>query len=834
MKTPSAHILFTIVVLWSGFVFAQGETIPLKKAITQLGAQHGYTFNYAEETIAGYHVNPINPSLSFTETVASLQQQTLLTFKILNNKLVSIASEGATIICGYLKDAKTQEVIPIATLQGKENATVTDENGYFSLEISAKMEPITIRYLGYQTTTVAATTFASGNCVTLFISRQEEQLNAVLLSSYLVQGISKHNNGALQVDFDKFTALPGLIETDVLQTVQALPGIQSTKETISNINIRGGTNDQNLVLWDDIKMYQTGHFFGLISAFNPQITEKVTVQKNGTSASLTDGVSGSIEMKTEDKINKKLTGSLGANLIDTNIFLDIPLGKSSSLQLGGRKSLSDLLTTPTYDAYFKRISQDTEVESNVGQVRNTNRSFDFYDVSLRWLYEISDKDKLRVNFLYIDNILAFNENATLNEKPTSRESSVAQNSLGAGILWQREWNERVSTSFQVYESDYKLRAINANILDEQRFLQENSVSETGFKGLVNIGLQEAQALTFGFEFIETKVTNLDDVDVPLVRTLIAEVVRTHSGFGQYTLQSSDKKSLLLAGFRYNYLDKFNTSILEPRLQFTQHFLNHFSVEVAGEFKHQITSQVVNFQNDFLGIEKRRWQLSNNTTTPILKSKQTSLGLNYSNKGWLLSVDGYYKYVEGITTQEQGFQNQFEFIKTSGSYAVLGADVLLRKRLKDLSFWLSYSFMNNTYTFKSLAAEPFPSNYDIPHSITFGTTYVYNNLKLTAGLNWRSGNPTTKPVKGNEVINGAINYNAPNSNRFADYRRVDSSALYQFTAANATIEAGVSVWNLLNQTNTISSFYRINTEGNVEENKQNSLGLTPNAMLRVTL
>lgn len=834
MKETSAYIVFVIVFFWSGCCLAQDETISLKEAISELEAQHGYTFNYAEETIQNYTVKPINPSLSFTEKIASLQQQTSLDFKILNNNLVSISTEVKFIICGYLKDAETQEVIPFATIETKTTSTVTDENGYFSLEVSEKSEMIIIRHLGYKRAAITPATFTSKSCATSYLSPQTEQLSSVLLTSYLVQGISKMNNGALQVDFDDFTALPGLIETDVLQTVQALPGIQSTNETVSNINIRGGTNDQNLVLWDDIKMYQTGHFFGLISAFNPQITERVTVQKNGTSAASTDGVSGSIAMETKDEITKNFTGSLGANLVDANVFFDIPIGKTSSLQLGGRKSLSDLVITPTYDAYFKRISQDTEVENNVGNVSNTDRSFDFYDVSLRWLYEISERDKLRVNFLYIDNILAFNENAIINENPTSRESSVSQNSLGAGILWQHEWNENLSTSFHVYESDYNLRAINANILDEQRFLQENSVSETGIKTSTTIALSETQALTFGYEFIETKVTNLDDVDVPLVRSLIAEVVRTHSGFGQYMLQSSNKNSTLITGFRYNYLDKFNESILEPRLRFTQKFLQHFSIEIAGEFKHQITSQIVNFQNDFLGIEKRRWQLSNNTTIPILKSKQASLGVNYSNKGWLVSVEGYYKYVDGITTQEQGFQNQFEFIKTNGSYTVLGADMLLRKRLKDISFWLSYSFMNNEYTFENLSANPFPSNYDIPHSVTFGTTYVYQTLKLTAGLNWRSGNPTTSPVENNEILNGAINYGSPNSERFEEYLRVDTSALYQFNIDNASIEAGVSVWNLLDQTNTIGNFYRINKEGNVEENTQNSLGLTPNALLRITL
>jgi hypothetical protein len=49
-------------------------------------------------------------------------------------------------------------------------------------------------------------------------------------------------------------------------------------------------------------MYHSGHFFGLISAYNPNVTNKVTVSKNGTSAAYSDGVSSTINMSTNDKI----------------------------------------------------------------------------------------------------------------------------------------------------------------------------------------------------------------------------------------------------------------------------------------------------------------------------------------------------------------------------------------------------------------------------------------------------------------------------------------------------------------------------------------------------
>ena len=104
-----------------------------------------------------------------------------------------------------------------------------------------------------------------------------QRLEEVVVTNYLTKGITKLNDGSTIVKPESFGILPGLIEPDILQTIQALPGVLSIDETVSNINIRGGTHDQNLFLWDGIKMYQSGHFFGLISAFNPYTTKQINV-----------------------------------------------------------------------------------------------------------------------------------------------------------------------------------------------------------------------------------------------------------------------------------------------------------------------------------------------------------------------------------------------------------------------------------------------------------------------------------------------------------------------------------------------------------------------------
>ncbi|MEJ2113297.1 MAG: TonB-dependent receptor plug domain-containing protein [Flavobacteriaceae bacterium] len=150
-------------------------------------------------------------------------------------------------------------------------------------------------------------------------NNQIEELPEIFITNYLTTGITKTNNGSINIKPESFGILPGLIEPDILQTVQALPGILSVDETVSNINVRGGTHDQNLILLDGIKMYQSGHFFGLISAYSPYLTKEVNIYKNGTSAQYGDGVSSTIGMQLSNAIDGNFNAGLGFNLINVDL-----------------------------------------------------------------------------------------------------------------------------------------------------------------------------------------------------------------------------------------------------------------------------------------------------------------------------------------------------------------------------------------------------------------------------------------------------------------------------------------------------------------------------------
>ena len=798
-----------------------------------LEEKYNYDFTYAHDVIKGVYVKAPSTNLSFKEIINYLEKETGLIFQFLENNIITINNKNAPFfICGYIIDNETKIPIESAIIIGK-NSTVTSDNfGYFKLKVHQENENIIIRHLGYQSIAKPLNLFEQGNCINIYLMPQIETLSEILITNYITKGIDKLADGTLTINFLDFGILPGLIETDVLQTVQALPGVQSANETVSDINIRGGTHDQNLIIWDGIKMYQSGHFFGLISIFNPSITTNASVIKNGTSADFTDGVSGTIAMKTDTEINNTFTGSIGSNFINVDGFVDVPLSNKSSFQLAARKAISNLVETPTYTQYYQRILQDTEVLDNIAEVPNSDIKFDFYDTSFRWLYNITDKDQLRVNFLNVNNELVFNESAKIDLIETSKESNLIQFSVVGSVFYKRKWNTKFTTTLNIYETYSELESINADILKQRRLKQENEVAETSVKLKASYKYNDQLSFLNGYHFTETIVSNITDVDNPLVFQLSKEVIREHAGFSQINYLSNSKKTTLKAGIRYNYIEKFKKHIIEPRLSINQKIFDSFNLEVLGEFKHQNTSQIINFQNDFLGIEKRRWRLSNNKDIPVITSKQVSIGLNYSNNRWLISADGYLKEVDGITSLSQGFLNQYIFENRNGSYNVKGIDFLINKRFKKLGAWLSYTYADNEYIFNDFSEVNFPNNLDIRHAVTFGSSFTMNDLKISAGFSYHSGKPTTKPVTGNTILNNQINYEAANSNRLKDYLRIDASATYKFNITNKVkAQAGISIWNGLNQENIISNYYNI--EGVlVKENSNKALKFTPNFNFRV--
>ena len=812
---------------------------PLIEILEELHSHFECNFSYIDNDVRGISIEPPDDNLNLKQAIDYLQNNTPLQFTILSESFVAITQKKNTFsICGYLIDISTNETIQGVAVQTKNSSVISDKQGYFKLDRITDEDIVTFRHLGYEILTEYVKIYNTKQCETIFLTSKTEDLTEIILSSYLTNGINKIIDGSISINYKNFGTVPGLIETDVLQTIQALSGFQSIDETVSNINVRGGTHDQNLILWDGIKMYQSGHFFGLISALNPRITKRVKLIKNGSPTLYTDGISGTIDMKTDYKVAEDLSAEIGLNFINADVFIDLPINKKSSVQLASRKSFSEYLDTPTYNQYFSRAFQNTDVVTSTINTNSTDEKFDFYDVSLRWLYDITDNDQIRVNFLHFKNNLTITENAFGGSLFSSRPSSLDQSNLAGGIYYDREWNDSFKTSIQLYATNYNLDATNFDIINEQIVTQNNEIEEIALDINSNYILNDNITLHNGYHFVETKIVNIDKTvaDPPVIDKLSKEAIQTHGLSSEVVYSTEDFNTHIKLGARLNYINTFKKFIAEPRLSINHRLTDKFTLEILGEFKNQTTTLLTEETEEsvnFLGIDGRRWTLTNNEEIPILKSKQISIGSNYNFKGLMVSAELYYKTVDGITSQSQGFQNQYEFTKTNGSYDVKGFDFIINNKFNKFNTWLGYSLADNNYTFNDLEETKFPSNFDIRHTISLATAYEINKLKLSAGFNWRSGKPSTKPVEGNEIINNTINYGPANSYNLSSYTRLDASAIYDFNISKKIkAQTGISVLNLLDQKNIINNKYVIDETNSVQEIKEFSLGITPNFTFRV--
>ena len=852
-KVTKPHTILYIIIflLLSSQTKAQTqEKQSLITLLSELETQYNIRFSFVTDQITALEVIPPDKNLTLEQALKYLSTKTKLEFNNIDQRYIAVVKKEEALIsfCAFIIDTFSQDGLAAATIQvdGSNIATITDNSGKFTLNSIPKSSVLTIRYLGYKPIKLVPDKFKhTGNCAQIKLVPKVRELEQISLRSFLTKGIDKKYNGSVVLNADRIGILPSLAEPDILQMIQALPGIKSVDERVSNINIRGGTHDENLILWDDIKMYQSGHFFGLISAFNPYMTKKAIVYKNGTNPRYGEGVSGIIDIRSENRVLNHFSGALGFNLINGTAFANIPITKNFSLQVSGRKSINELFTSPTQDQFFNRIFQNTKItqlNNNTTEDEITAKvDFSFFDVGIKALYNPTDLDKIRLNFLTIDNSLKFTETLRTELTLNSKTSDLKQQNFVGGLSWERQWSDKLVSKALIFGSNYLLKANNLDVLTEQRVLQDNEVLEYGIKLDVDYFLNKKITLAAGYQLIETGISNTQDVNIPNFRSFIKEVLLKHSIYTNFSFSSQNKKTIANAGLRVNYIQKFDTLLIEPRLTLYHKLNKKIAIEAQAEFKNQTTSQRIDFQSDFLGIENRRWILVNNKDVPIIRSKQASLGVVYKNRGWFLNAEAFIKKVKGITTTNQGFQNQFQFIKSQGSYEVKGVEFVVQKKINNFDTWFSYSYTKNDYTFKSLTPSRFPSNQDISHTATLATAYTYNRLKIALGLNFHTGRPFTIPVPGDETVfkgfETQVNFDTPNDQNLNNYLRADLSGEYNFTISNKLKgKLNLALINLFNRKNTLNIYYIIKSDDEgvpkVNEIKQYSLGFTPNFSFQV--
>ena len=836
MRLLNLHFFLLILLSLSSYGYAQNSTREqgLGEFLRTIESRFEVNFSYADDQIENLIVTPNSSLNSLKDYLNFLEKSSPFVYEQHSDKnILIIPNENEFELCVIVKDELTQKQLTEALLKVVNYLYKPNAYGQFKIPVNTKEIDLKIRVKGYAPELKRVIPSETKYCIEVMVSPFSMVLEEIILTNYLTGGIQKYRSGILKLDYESFGLLPGLVEPDVLQSIQALPGITSRQESVSYLNVRGGTHDQNLFLWDGIKMYHTSHFFGMISAFNPYMTKSVKLIKNGTSSRYGDGVSSVIDMRTKDSIAKSFKAEIGVNLISADVYFEAPLMSNSSIEFSFRESINAIWESPTYNQYFDKIFQNTEVTDETNPTSQQNNEFIFYDASLNYKHKLTEKDYIKGNLFYTNDEFSLNRFEILGNRINTRSSELEQTNVAGGIYYNRNWSEATKTEVQFYTSKYNQNSVNTNLLNDQSLEQINEVREIGVRVNLKTNLSSKLNLESGYQFNETGILNSESIDNPGFLRETQNSILTNSLYSQLNYLSTNKDLSVEFGGRLNHFSKFNKVVIEPRFNLSYKIVDHFYLEVLGEQKSQVTSQIIDLQTDFLGVQNRRWVLSNPNNRPIIQSQQVSTGLNYVKPSWFINADVYYKHVEGITTQGQGFQNQFQFLQVHGSYEVKGIDFLINKNFDPISGWASYSISDNFYHFDALDPSRFQNNLDIQHVISFGLSYEKKGLKLSTGFNWHSGAPITLPIENQGVNPQQILFQRPNAERLPDYFRLDFSTTYNFAIfKNVNALAGLSFWNVFGNSNIYDQFNRLDEEQNIQTFQQQGLNFTPNLVFRL--
>ena len=661
-----------------------------------------------------------------------------------------------------------------------------------------------------------------------------QELNKIVLNSYLTKGISKQKDASYQIRPASLGILPGLTEPDVLESIQLLPGVVSPNETASGFLVRGGKMDQNRLLWDGINMYHKGHLFGMISPFNPNATKNVTFVNKGSHPRYGERASSVIAMTTNTTIEDRLKIQLGFNGIDADAYVDAPIvANKLGVQASVRSSYTNIYQSYTFDRLADKVFESTKIKNG----NNPNNDFDFLDFNIKLNYRPNTKNYVYASVVSIDNKLDYTvSNAETNQNFNDRLS--IKNS-GYTVGWDKNWTSKLTQKTTANFSDYKL---NYNYLTSEGetevsdFEKRNVIFDSGISTEITQEINDNNSATLGYQYALKDVgyAFLNTTNLQFILDEDKTVIQTHSIYVNYDYKNP-KVFDLSFGVRTGYFKELDAVRLEPRLLLYKKLFKNVALQVSAEIKNQIISEIDETVLSDLSLENRLWRLANGNEFPIINSKQVSAGFIYSNKGWTLDIDNYYKTLDGITALSLGFLNPENSSFNIGEQNIYGIDLFLRKRFKGFNTWLSYSFNNSESKYKNLNSdEYFTSRSNVRHAFSAALSYKISAFQVALGWRWQTGKPFTASSIGSD----GLEFNdGVNTKRLPDYHRLDFSSTYNFrfsSEGKLRAKVGLSIRNVYDKNNLISTEYRGNNDfsNDIERIDRFAIGFTPNLMFRV--
>jgi len=819
----------------------------MSEALTQVAKLFNIKVAFDAGKLGSIIINREIQGSTAEEMITSLLHDTGLEYKFRYNRyLIFTGGEngddfppGTCQIIGSVTDRESGEQLPYATvILDKQNMLASaSENGLFCLKrVTGNPVHMLVSYIGYRPLDTTITWSDRSMNLDIRLRRQVHILDTIVVKGERMDMVDLRNDVdfATTVDPVKLIDLPMLAETDVFRTLQLLPGINYT-ENSTGLSIRGGSSDQNLVLFDGQTLYNLSHYYGVVSALNPNVIKDLQVYKGGYDSRFGERVSGIVDItsKSGNESGPLVYGDV--NLLSCNLTAEVPIAKKVTLIGAVRRSYSDIYSTQFADGLFDRNMNWFKGDSS-NIVTQTKPSFYFYDYNAKLTWKRSNLETFYFSF-YGGKDSYNNTYSGISHYNGFKSTDINKwSNYGLSASWLRQWNESLFTNVQAGASGYENNSSNSTTINatnarpgDHQYLPDsidtfnsansNRLRDFYFSAKNTLTLSDVHQLDFGLLIRQNSIYYHKDAESVYVYDNSDQTGLTASGYLQDRINLSDRLTLK-PGFRLSYYDGTGQLYLEPRFSLNYRFSDFVSARFATGRYYQFISQVLAQQET--GYNRNFWVLADNVNHPEVESNHIVGGLTVEKGNLLFDAEGYYKNYLGLQEyiflspflkygsfpdyfQKEppatGSQRPSYFI--TGTGRAYGIDLMFRLKARKYTGWLSYSFGRSIQNFTDINhGNDIPGVNDQPHQISLTNMLSLGKWNFATISVFASGKPYID-------FTGPGNMNTPIERvyrRLPDYYRTDFSVNYNFVLGKARLKTGLTLINVFNTQN----YFDINT------------------------
>jgi outer membrane receptor protein involved in Fe transport len=877
MEPATRRILIFFSFLFFSLSIDAQSTLTLHDALIEISKQHQLNLIFNPDQVNNKSVNAPNKEWSIEKQLSSILEHTNLQFKVEDRQIFIFIKHK---IYGYLEDAETGERLISATILSVKDGQydVSNESGYFTISTIDESLDIEVSYIGYATLKKTIGSHEMDSPITLGLT-YDNSVEEIVISDALVS-----NDERSYIELNKGTdillrqnqassAIGG--EPDIFQAMIRQSGVNSGPDGIGGIHIRGGKNDQNQILYDGVRLYNSSHAFGVYSIINSNIIDQARLHKSGASGSYSGRLSSVMDVRIKDPNLNSVNANIQVSSIASQAKLELPILKNKlGLMISGRRT--------HIDPFVKSLTRKSKKRN--GEVGESNFYFD--DFSLKLLGKIGKNQRLYLSMYratdnYVDEFL------TEFEDFGEVLFSVKENSL---INWRNQLaslrynillgpNTFANVQLSAYKYDFK-NDFSYNVEDfidpEPYYYRDivefdSGITTYDFKVDLQTNKNDHEikyGIMIGHKDYQGGVLAINDTSEDTSIPIEEPIELTESQLGLYdakeaTLYLTDKyklsKSIMLeSGIYTTYFNSVEYYLEEE--------LSASYTNVFGYLKSLfIVSNHMNFggsigtyiQNEHLltvgdnGYPSDIW-LPSTAGTPPERSYQAEVFGEFSHKNHSLKVATYYKKQLGlvvlnfseslpsITNLETTFWEEDTFLADAKSVGIeLDYTFLLKDRF---TFRTIYTGSYTDYYYEEEFIYPF--EYSIPHTINIAINSKLSD-RFSLSLDWyyASGRPHTlysidkhfSPIERTEsaaIINQISE--SYNDSRLPNTHKLSASISTYWHWGKTKNNLTLGIQNLYNQKNLLYTYVYDDEYNPIENRNQQSFPLMPLIKWRVEI